>query len=149
MGKKHYLGILRNPAYIGKACYGKTEQAERKKITKLLRAKGGYSSRNDCKKEKPRSEWIEIPVPAIITTETFDLAAERLKNNKLQSQRNTVEVSLLQGMLICSECGYTLYRTSSHSSTAKALLLPVHGITGLPLYKWKKVQLQACKTRLY
>jgi len=112
-------GILRNPAYIGKACYGKTEQAERQKVTKVLRAKGGYSSRNDCKKEKPRAEWIEIPVPAIITTETFDLAAERLKNNKLQSQRNTVEVSLLQGMLICSECGYTLYRTSTRSSKRK------------------------------
>src|SRR4030043_361670 len=51
---------LRNPAYMGKACFGKTEQADRHRITKPLRKKGGYSSRNSCNKEKPREEWIEI-----------------------------------------------------------------------------------------
>jgi len=111
--------MLRNPAYMGKACFGKTERAERQKITKLLRKKGGYSARNSCNKEKPREEWIEIPVPAIITTETFELAQERLKKNKIHSQRNTVEITLLQGMLVCSECGYSLYRTSTRTSKRK------------------------------
>src|SRR6202790_1013501 len=30
-------GLLRNPAYEGKACYGKTEQSERQRITRPLR----------------------------------------------------------------------------------------------------------------
>src|SRR5208283_1804438 len=34
--------ILRNPAYKGTACFGKTEHAERKKITRLLRKRGGF-----------------------------------------------------------------------------------------------------------
>jgi len=111
--------ILRNPAYIGKAYFGKTEKSERQKITKLLRAKGGFSARNSCSKEKAKEEWIEIPVPAIITPEVFELAQERLKDNKQHSQRNTVEITLLQGMLVCSECGYSLYRTSTRTSKQK------------------------------
>jgi site-specific DNA recombinase len=111
--------MLRNPAYMGKACFGKTEKTERQRITKPLRDKGGYSARSSSSKEKPREEWIEIPVPAIITPEIFELAQERLKKNKLHSQRNTVEVTLLQGMIVCSECGYSLYRTSTRTSKRK------------------------------
>jgi site-specific DNA recombinase len=111
--------MLRNPAYIGKACFGKTEKTERQRITKPLRDKGGYSDRNSCSKEKPREEWIEIPVPKVITTEIFELAQDRLKKNKLHSQRNTVEITLLQGMIVCSECGYSLYRTSTRTSKQK------------------------------
>ena len=112
-------GILRNPAYMGKACFGKTEQVERKRITKRLRERGGYTATSNCNKEKPREEWIEIPVPAIITNEIFELVQERLKKNKLHSQRNTVEITLLQGMLVCRECGYSLYRTSTRTSKRK------------------------------
>lgn len=108
--------MLRNPAYCGKACYGKTEHAERQRITKSLRAKGGFVARNGCNREKPREEWIEIPVPCIISQDTFDIAQERLKSNKLHSQRNTKVETLLQGMMVCSECGYSLYRTYSETS---------------------------------
>src|SRR6266536_955659 len=59
--------ILKNPAYTGKACFGKTECSQRQRITKALRAKGGYTAKNHCKKQKPREQWIEIPVPSIIT----------------------------------------------------------------------------------
>ncbi len=95
--------ILKNPAYMGKACFGKTECSQRQRITKALRAKGGYTAKNHCKKQKPREQWIEIPVPSIITAEIYELAQERLKNNKLHSRRNTVEITLLQGMLIYAE----------------------------------------------
>src|SRR6266404_5139437 len=35
--------MLRNPAYEGKACYGKTEQSPRQRITRPLRLKNGIS----------------------------------------------------------------------------------------------------------
>ena len=114
-------GILRNPAYCGKACYGKTEHTERQRITKPLRSKGGYVARNCCNKEKPREEWIEIPVPPIVTQSIFDIVQERLMNNKLHSQRNTKVETLLQGMMICSQCGYSLYRTSTTTSAKKKI----------------------------
>ena len=111
--------ILKNPAYIGKACYGKTETVERKKITRLLRKRGGYSPRRSANREKPREEWIEIPVPSIIKPEVFELAHERLQKNKQFSTRHTKEPTLLQGMLVCNECGYAFYRTSTRTAKRK------------------------------
>src|SRR6266498_594263 len=34
-------GMLRNPAYQGKACFGKTEMCARQRVTRALRQKGG------------------------------------------------------------------------------------------------------------
>ena len=111
--------ILRNPAYQGTACFGKTEHTERKKITRPLRKNGGFSPRCSCSRERPREEWIEIPVPPIIKESTFSLALERLERNKQFSSRHTKEPTLLQGLLVCSECGYALYRTSTRTSKRK------------------------------
>jgi site-specific DNA recombinase len=113
--------MLRNPAYCGKACYGKTEITERQRITKPLRAKNGHSPRNSSNREKPREEWIEISVPAIVSQSIFDIVQERLKSNKIHSQRNTKVETLLQGMMVCSECGYSLYRSYTETSAKKRI----------------------------
>jgi len=112
-------GMLRNPAYKGTACFGKTERAARQKITRPLRRRGGFSPRSSCNRERPREEWIEIPVPAIVSEETFLLAQERLEKNKRLSPRRTIEPTLLQGMLVCGECGYAFYRCSTRTSRRK------------------------------
>lgn len=107
--------MLKNPAYEGKACFGKTESCARQKITRSLRQKGGYARRCSAKKERERSQWIEIAVPALVSRETFALAQERLAQNKRLSLRNTKEPTLLQGLLVCEQCGYALYRTCAES----------------------------------
>ena len=111
--------MLRNPAYKGSACFGKTERVERKKITRPLRQRGGFSPRCSSSRERPREEWIEIPVPAIISAETFALAHEHLVSNKRFSPRHTMEPTLLQGILVCQQCGYAYYRTSTETSKRK------------------------------
>lgn len=135
--------MLRNPAYCGKACYGKTEHAERQRITKPLRAKGGFVAKNGCTREKPREEWIEIPVPGIISQDTFDIAQERLKSNKLHSQRNTKVETLLQGMMVCSECGYSLYRTYSETSAKNRIYY--YRCFGSDPYRFEGVRKCNCK----
>jgi len=111
--------MLRNPAYMGLACFGKTEQVERRKITRPLRLRGGFSPRSSANRERPREEWIEIPVPPIIETETFDLAQDMLAINAKLSPRRTKDATLLQGMLSCGECSYAYYRTSTRTSKGK------------------------------
>jgi site-specific DNA recombinase len=111
--------MLRNPAYIGKACFGKTERKSRQRITRPLRQRGGYSNRCGANQERPRQEWIEINVPALITETQFAFAQERLEINKQFSQRRTIEPSLLQSMLVCERCGYGLYRSSARTSKQK------------------------------
>jgi len=112
-------GMLRNPAYRGTACYGKTELRPRQRITRLLRQRKGLPSRDSAGHERPRKEWIEVPVPALVSEEMFALAQEQLEKNKRHAPRRTMEPTLLQGMLVCEQCGYALYRTSTHTSKQK------------------------------
>jgi len=111
--------MLRNPAYMGLACFGKTETVERRKITRPLRQRGGYSPRNSANRERPREQWIGIPVPPLVSEETFALAQEQLQANKRFAPRRTIEATLLQGMLVCQRCGYAYYRTSTRTSKRK------------------------------
>jgi len=112
-------GMLRNPAYRGRACYGKTELRPRQRITRPLRKRQRLASRDSANHERPRQDWIEIAVPALVSEQTFDLAQEQLEQNKRHSPRRTIEPSLLQGMLVCERCGYALYRTSTRTSARK------------------------------
>ena len=92
--------ILRNPAYKGTACFGKTQVAPRQRINnRRLRQRGGLPTRNSASHELPRDQWIEIPVPAMIGEDTFALAEERLQSNKTLSPRRTIEPSILQGLV--------------------------------------------------
>lgn len=111
--------ILRNPAYQGRACFGKTAIAARERITRPLRLRGGISSRNCANHERPHSEWIEIPVPALVSEETFALSQEKLTYNKQQGPRRTIEPSILQGLVHCRQCSYALYRNSARTSARK------------------------------
>src|SRR5205085_4827360 len=60
-------GLLRNPAYRGRACYGKTELRPRQRITRPLRQRHGVASRDSASHERPREDWIEVPVPALVS----------------------------------------------------------------------------------
>jgi site-specific DNA recombinase len=111
--------MLRNPAYKGTACFGKTRIAPRQRITRPLRLRGGFAQRNSANHERPREEWIEIPVPAVVSETTFDLAQERLEKNKRFAPRRTVEPSIVQSLVNCSKCGYAMYRTSTRTSARR------------------------------
>src|SRR5215813_2309245 len=108
--------MLRNPAYKGTACFNKTKTAKRQRITRPIRLRGGFASRDSAHHERPREDWIEIPVPPIVTEETFALASERLKSNKDHAPRRTITPSVVQGLVSCRKCSYGLYRTSTRTS---------------------------------
>jgi site-specific DNA recombinase len=101
-------GVLRNPAYSGRAGFGKTELQERQRITRRVRQRGGLPARQSATKDRSPKEWIEIPVPALVSEETFALAHEQLQKNKQFASRRTVRPTLLQSLLVCQKCGYAL-----------------------------------------
>ena len=111
--------VLRNPAYKGVACFGKTKQAARSRVTRTSRLRGHAPARNSANHELPKDQWIEIPVPALISEDIFALAQERLEANKKLAPRRTIEPSVLQGIVHCRKCGYALYRSSTRSSARK------------------------------
>ena len=113
--------MLRNPAYRGTACFGKTqESARQRRSSRAVRMRSRPPRRGTrTQRETPRDQWIEIAVPALVDERSFDLAQERLRDNKRLAPRRTIEPSILQGLVHCAGCGYALYRTSTHSSARK------------------------------
>ena len=113
-------GMLRNPAYAGTAVFGKTQVLQESPgLNRRARLEGRSVPRASKTVDRPREEWIEIPVPAIVTAGTFQRAAQRLADNKRYAARNTKVPSLLQGLAACSACGYGYYRTSARTARRK------------------------------
>ena len=134
--------MLRNPAYKGLACFGKTATAPRQRITRPLRLRGGIGTRDSAHHERPRSEWIEIPVPAIIDEDTFARAQELLEQNKKLAPRRTIAPSIVQGLVSCSKCGYALSRTSTRSSARN-----IHYYRCLGSDAWRRLGGPVCDNR--
>jgi site-specific DNA recombinase len=134
--------ILRNPAYQGKACYGKTELRPRQRITRPIRQRKGLPSRDSANHERPRQDWIEVPVTPLVSQELFALAQEQLEKNKHFAPRRTVGPTLLQGMLVCQQCGYALYRCSTRTSKHKLHYYRCLGSDG-----YRRLKGQVCTNR--
>jgi hypothetical protein len=136
-------GMLRNPAYRGQAAYGKTKVADRHgKPTRTTRARGERHGRRPTRYDTPAENWTLIPVPAIVTEETFELAQARLEDNKRFARRNTKELTLLQGALVCRECGYSCYRTCTRTSNKRISYYRCIGQDG-----WRHVGGKVCTSR--
>lgn len=94
-------GILLNPAYTGTAYSGRTHSVPaRQRKSAMLPVGPGQSQR-----PAPPEAWIPIPVPAIISQETFDLAQDRLSQNRQLARRNNDTYDyLLRGLVNCAQC---------------------------------------------
>ena len=113
-------GMLRNPAYTGRAIFGKTMVVhDSPGLNRRARLEGRATPRATKTVDRPVQEWTEIPVPAIVTTQTFERVAQRLADNKRFASRNSKVPSLLQGLAACSGCGYGYYRTSTRTTNKK------------------------------
>jgi site-specific DNA recombinase len=129
--------MLRNPAYIGRAAYRKTEVVDRVRPTKQAYDRNFYPKHvHSSTRDRPPEEWITIPVPAIISEELFQRVHERLEENKRFSPRNNKKYEyLLSGLLRCQECGYALYGKPASNSKYKRLYYRCAGQDG---YRWTK-----------
>jgi len=109
-------GMLRNPAYAGQAAYGKTHATGSPvRETRQARQRGQRSA-HPAREAAAPDQWKPIAVPALVSAEQFALVAQRLERNSRFSPRNTKRPSLLQGILVCRECGYAYYRCSTRSA---------------------------------
>jgi site-specific DNA recombinase len=103
--------MMRNPAYMGLAGFGKTEPAPPTKLLKPPRGRNGMPrNEKSSSRRKPESEWVRIPVPALVAVETFAAAQEQLERNRQLAARNArSDRYLLRGLVRCAKCGYGYY----------------------------------------
>ena len=112
--------MLRNPAYAGRACFGKTIRTEQTAgLNRTARLAGRTTPRSYTVTDRPRVDWLEIAVPALVGEDTWQRAQRRLEDNKRFAARNSKIPSLLQGISACAGCGYAYYRTSTRTSNKK------------------------------
>jgi site-specific DNA recombinase len=135
--------MLHNPAYRGAACFGKTRVAGRIRLTRALRRRGGIVSSNSAGHERAPEDWIEIPVPALVSEESFARAQELLQENKIRSRRRTITPSIVQGLVSCQKCGYAFSRTSTHTTARKIHYYKCIGSDG-----WRKLGGPVCDNRM-
>lgn len=120
-------GLLRNPAYAGTAYSGRTHPAPARHRKSALQPVGPGAS------QRPASldEWIAVPVPALISQETFAAAQSRLdRNTQFARRNNTAHDYLLRGLVSCGQCqlacmgrtlptGYTYYTCRGRSDALR------------------------------
>lgn len=94
--------ILKNSMYTGTGYANKVEAVypREKKFETVYRK---YPKTG--KTPRPKEEWLPFSCPAIIDEETFEIAQQRLEENKHLASRRTQKEYLLRGLLVCAHCG--------------------------------------------
>jgi site-specific DNA recombinase len=97
--------VLSDPLYSG------TAYANRHVLVapRRPRTTGPRAGQPTCRKDRPREEWIPIPVPAIVDAMTYQNASEQLaRNSALSFRNNTRNDYLLRCLLTCRTCGLAM-----------------------------------------
>ncbi len=103
-------GLLRNPAYIGQAQFGKTRVGPLRPRWRAQRGRTLQPRQAHSSYETPPTERIVITVPAIVEEALFAAVAEQLaENRQRQRQQKRGAKYLLQGLLVCDQCRYAYY----------------------------------------
>ena len=113
-------GMLKNPAYKGTAAYGKTRIGERRGRLRPVRGSQEHPRRGYSIYDIPRDDWIYIPVSPIVSEDLFESVQDQLaENRKRARQRRRGAAYLLQGLVVCTLCGYALYGKGARGGRSK------------------------------
>ncbi len=98
--------MLKNPAYKGQAAFGRKRTGTRLPSIRPRKDSSEQPRNNFSRYVVEKENWIYIPVPAIIDENLFDAVQEQLEENKKRARVNQQgAIYLLQGLLVCKECG--------------------------------------------
>lgn len=101
-------GLLKNTAYAGHAAFGKTRVTTPQ--TGLRPYRRQHLPLTHTSAQVLPDEWISIPVPPLIDADLFANVQAQLQENRERArscQRGARY--LLQGLVVCKQCGYAYY----------------------------------------
>ena len=109
------FSLLRNPAYIGQAAFGRTRMGPARPRLRPIRGHPEQPHQGGSVYQVPEEEWVSVEVPALVSPELFAAVQEQFWENRqrvrAQKQR---QGHLLQGLLVCGECGRSCARNVHH-----------------------------------
>ncbi|MDA8185108.1 MAG: recombinase family protein [Actinomycetota bacterium] len=113
-------GILRNPAYMGLAAFGKTQSGALRPRLRAQRGRQLQPKRAVSTYDQAAEEWIGIPVPAIVAKDLFEMVQGQLDENRQRAREGQRGARyLLQGLVVCPLCGYAYYGKAISLKAAK------------------------------
>ena len=113
-------GMLQNPAYMGRAAFGKTKARALRPRVRPQKHSAETPKKPYSVERTNRADWIEIPVPAIISEELFLAVQHQLdENRKHARQRHRGAAFLLQGLTVCGHCHYAYYGKKVSNAASK------------------------------
>ncbi|MCP4399433.1 MAG: recombinase family protein [bacterium] len=113
-------GMLQNPVYMGRAAFSKTKTTTLKPRVRPQRHSAEIPKKQHSVERTERKEWIEIPVPALVSEELFLAVQHQLSENRDRArQRRKGAAYLLQGLIVCGHCHYAYYGKKVSRSAAK------------------------------
>lgn len=132
-------GMLKNPAYMGTAAFGKTRQEPLRPRLRAQRGRSLQPRRAVSTVDVPREDWFPIPVPAIVEPDVFATVQDQLRENQRharQSRRGALY--LLQGVLQCQHCGSAFYgkRLSPSARKGKPRAYAYYRCLGTDAYRF-------------
>lgn len=102
--------ILRNPAYQGRAAFGKTRAGELRPRLRAQRGRPLQPREARSTYDVPPEHWLPISVPPLVEEALFEAAAAQLEENRRRARTSARGAKyLLQGLVVCSCCGYSYY----------------------------------------
>ncbi len=103
-------GMLRHPAYMGTAAFGKTRQGPLRPRLRAQRGRLLQPRRATSPVEVPRAQWMMIPGPAIVAAEVLAAVQEQLRDNQRHTRPYRRGAKYLrQSLVSCRGCGYAYY----------------------------------------
>jgi site-specific DNA recombinase len=109
--------LLRNEAYVGRPYWNRTHTSYDPSVGRNRQSR------------RPREDWVQIPVPAIVSDETFEAVQQAAANNTVFSPRRTEPGTfLLRRLVRCGHCGVKLaaHRAQREYGMARYYLCPHH-----------------------
>src|SRR6266446_193093 len=113
--------ILQNPAYQGRAAYGKTHMMPRGKKARPRAARGRPAEprRINAPVAADPKDWVFVPVPPLVDVGLFRATQEQLQENRSRARLGRRRPGyLLQGLICCARCGYAYYGKTTHQMGA-------------------------------
>ena len=112
-------GMLKNPAYKGAAAFGRRRVGERRPRLRPSRGNPEQPKQATSRYAVAPEQWISIPVPAIVSEDLFATVQEQLQENRRRARERAGRVRyLLQGLVVCAQCGYAYHGMSLGGSAA-------------------------------
>jgi site-specific DNA recombinase len=103
--------ILTNYAYTGVTFANRLRVVPSKRRRSPLKPVG----KRESTVQRPREEWIPIPVPAVVTQEVFDRVQAKLAHNQQMAPRNNkTHQYLLRRLVSCGQCRLSTYGRTLH-----------------------------------